>query len=191
MLEYCAIESPLAQPRNALFGQFFSALVGICVAKLFGLNPNHENLYWIAGPIACAAATLAMILTKTIHPPAGATALLAVVDPTTRHLGWFLLPIVLLCSVLIIASALLFNNIQRRFPLHWWTPESLVPIVKKNDDSSTTEGDEENPSTLTLNQEKESDGRCVTIRVGQVLVPDSVNLTPEERELLQRISRML
>ncbi|EAS30616.3 HPP family protein [Coccidioides immitis RS] len=191
VLEYCAIESPLAQPRNALFGQFFSALVGICIAKLFSLNPNHETLYWIAGPIACAAATLVMIITKTIHPPAGATGLLAVVDPTTRRLGWFLLPIVLLSSVLILASALLFNNIQRRFPLHWWTPESLLPTVREKDDGSTTDANEENPSSLTLNEDKASDDVQIMIKAGQISVTDSIILTPDEKEFLERLSRRI
>ncbi|WEW56530.1 hypothetical protein PRK78_001976 [Emydomyces testavorans] len=191
VLEYCAIESPLAQPRNALFGQFFSALVGICVAKLFALNPNHENLYWIAGPIACAAATLVMIVTKTIHPPAGATGLLAVVDPKIRHLGWFLLPIVLLSSVLILISAVLFNNIQRRFPLHWWTPESLLPTIREKDDGSSTETGEENPSFLTLNEEKAPNEPQITLKHGQISVSDSVTLTPDEKQFLERLSRRL
>ncbi|EEP79448.1 predicted protein [Uncinocarpus reesii 1704] len=191
VLEYCAIESPLAQPRNALFGQFFSALVGICVAKLFALNPNHDNLYWIAGPIACAAATLVMILTKTIHPPAGATSLLAVVDPTARNLGWFLLPVVLLSSVLILVSALLFNNVQRQFPLHWWTPEKLLPTIRERDDSSSTDVDEENPTNLSMPEEKAPDDQQIIVAPGQVFVPESITLTADEKHLLERLSRRL
>ncbi|KAI1926132.1 hypothetical protein LOZ66_000611 [Ophidiomyces ophidiicola] len=191
VLEYCAIESPLAQPRNAIFGQFFSALVGICIVKLFELNPNHEKLYWVAGPLACAAATLIMIVTKTVHPPAGATGLLAVVDPTTRRMGWFLLPVVLLCSVLILVVALLVNNVQRQFPMHWWTSESLLSTGQKKEDDST-ETEEADPLPLPVIKEKAPHNRRqITIQTGQIIVPDSLVLTPGEMRCLEEVSRRL
>ncbi|KAI2004563.1 ABC transporter ATP-binding protein arb1 [Ophidiomyces ophidiicola] len=191
VLEYCAIESPLAQPRNAIFGQFFSALVGICIVKLFELNPNHEKLYWVAGPLACAAATLIMIVTKTVHPPAGATGLLAVVDPTTRRMGWFLLPVVLLCSVLILVVALLVNNVQRQFPMHWWTSESLLSTGQKNEDDST-ETEEADPLPLPVIKEKAPHNRRqITIQAGQIIVPDSLVLTPGEMRCLEEPAFLL
>jgi HPP family protein len=75
--------------------------------------------------LACAAATAAMALTKTLHPPAGATALLAVVDDSSLEMGWFLIPVVQLGCILMICTALLLNNIQRRYPVYWWTAEDL------------------------------------------------------------------
>lgn len=66
-----------------------------------------------------------MALTKTVHPPAGATALLAVVDDTLIHIGWFMLPVMLLGCALMLGVALLVNNLERRFPIYWWTPEDL------------------------------------------------------------------
>lgn len=67
-----------------------------------------------------------MAFTKTVHPPAGATALLAVVDDAIIDLGWFLIPVVLLGCALMLVAALVINNIQRRFPIYWWTPEDLA-----------------------------------------------------------------
>ncbi|OAT08129.1 hypothetical protein BDBG_16968 [Blastomyces gilchristii SLH14081] len=127
VLEYCSIDSPLAQPRNAFLGQIIASVIGAGIAKLFALHPHAESWFWLGGPVACAVAVAAMIFSKTIHPPAGATALMACIDPGTRRLGWLLIPLVMLSSSLILATALLLNNIQRRFPLYWWTPENLRP----------------------------------------------------------------
>jgi CBS-domain-containing membrane protein len=60
-----------------------------------------------------------MHLTKTTHPPAGATALIPCVDPHIWALRWYYLPVLLLMSSLVLASALLVNNIQRQYPKSW------------------------------------------------------------------------
>lgn len=74
VLVYGVIDSPLAQPRNVLFGHFIGALVGVCIAKLFGLLPTeerYEELAWLAASLACATSIVLMQMTKTVHPPAG------------------------------------------------------------------------------------------------------------------------
>ncbi|KAK8932430.1 HPP family protein [Metarhizium anisopliae] len=125
VLEFYAIESPLAQPRNAIIGQLISAFVGVAIGKLFQLSDSFKDIQWVGGALACACATSLMALTKTVHPPAGATALLAVVDDTLIHIGWFMLPVMLLGCALMLGVALLVNNLERRFPIYWWTPEDL------------------------------------------------------------------
>lgn len=99
--------------------------MGIAVAKLFQLNDRFEEIKYLGGALACASATALMALTKTVHPPAGATALLAVVDSRLVGIGWFLLPVMALGCGLMLGVAMLVNNIQRRFPIYWWTPEDL------------------------------------------------------------------
>lgn len=84
-----------------------------------------------------------MALTKTVHPPAGATALLAVVDNNLLDIGWFLIPVVLLGCALMLGVALIVNNIERRFPIYWWTPEDLSkkkPILQRRDSSELKNG---------------------------------------------------
>ncbi|KAK2734451.1 hypothetical protein FQN57_001686 [Myotisia sp. PD_48] len=195
VLAYCAIESPLAQPRNAVLGHLLAAVAGVAVSKLFGLHPHPESIYWIAGPMACALATLVMGLTKTVHPPAGATALLAAVDPTTRHLGWFLLPVVLLSCVLILVSALVFNNIQRRFPLHWWTPDDLLKKIREDLESSSDEVIQNNTQQLRGDEMDEKTSmqgeECITIKTGHIYIPPSISLTPNEIELLESLSKRI
>ena len=63
-----------------------------------------------------------MQMTGTTHPPAGATALLPALDDAVWRLSWYYLPIVLLSSVLVLVSALIVNNAQRRYPIFWFTP---------------------------------------------------------------------
>ena len=132
MLIYAAIDSPLAQPRTLVGGHFIGAFLGICVTKLFQLLPHEHyvKLQWLAASLAVSLAIVAMQLTKTIHPPAGATALLAAIDQQFIDLSWYLLPIVLLSSTLALIVALLVNNIQRRYPAFWFTavaPLSVTP----------------------------------------------------------------
>jgi len=125
VLDFYAIESPLAQPRNAIFGQLISALTGVAVCKVFRLSEHFEVVRWIGASLACALATAFMGLTGTVHPPAGATALMAVLNDDVARLGWLLPAPVLLGCGLMLTVALLVNNIQRRFPLYWWSPEEM------------------------------------------------------------------
>jgi hypothetical protein len=66
-----------------------------------------------------------MGVTNTIHPPAGATALLCSTDQQIEELGWFLVPLVGLGSCLMVGVACVVNNVQRTFPVYWWTGEDL------------------------------------------------------------------
>ncbi|GLI75119.1 hypothetical protein PoHVEF18_003370 [Penicillium ochrochloron] len=126
VLVFGAIESPLAQPRSLIFGHFFSALIGICVTKLFSLMPDQErfeSLRWLAASLSTAIAIVVMQLTGTTHPPAGATALLPATNDEVWNLSWYYLPVVLLSSTMLMCCALLLNNnMHRRYPVFWFTP---------------------------------------------------------------------
>ncbi len=108
-----------------MLGQILSSLVGVSVSKLFALSPHADSLRWLAGSVACASATAVMALTGTVHPPAGATAIIAVLEDDVVALGWFFTPVMGLGCGLMLAVALLLNNIQRRFPVYWWSPEEV------------------------------------------------------------------
>jgi hypothetical protein len=64
-----------------------------------------------------------MSLTNTVHPPGGATAVLAATNMDVIRMGWRFIPVVLLGSSLLVTVALIFNNILRQYPVFWWTPE--------------------------------------------------------------------
>ena len=84
VLVYGVIQSPLAQPRNLIGGLVVSAIVGVTAQKLF-----PDTLY-IAAPLAVSLSIVLMQITKTLHPPGGATALIAATDsPQLKSIGYF------------------------------------------------------------------------------------------------------
>ncbi len=118
VLIYGAIKSPLAQPRNLLGGHVLSALIGVTAFKL--LAPH----LWLAAALAVATAIAVMHATKTLHPPGGATALIAVMGGKNIYeLGyWYVLIPVGAGALVLLIVALLFNNLaqRRRYPEFWW-----------------------------------------------------------------------
>jgi CBS-domain-containing membrane protein len=114
VLVYGAIESPLAQPRNLLGGHVVSALVGVTVFKIF------PDIIWITAPLAVSLSIVMMQITKTLHPPGGATALIAVIGSAkVKSLGYlYVLSPVLSGAVILLLVALVFNNITsyRKYP---------------------------------------------------------------------------
>jgi len=118
VLLYGAPKSPLAQPRNVLGGHVISALVGVS-ARLVLPYPG-----WACAALAVACAIALMHATGTLHPPGGATALIAVTGgPKVEALGYLfvLIPAGAGAAVLILV-ALLVNNAakNRRYPEYWW-----------------------------------------------------------------------
>ncbi len=117
VLIYGAIRSPLAQPRNLIGGHVFSAIIGVMTYNL--LN-NHM---WLAASVAVATAIAVMHATKTLHPPGGATALIAVIGSQKIHnLGYLyaIIPAGMGAAIMLLV-ALLINNIpkNRRYPEFW------------------------------------------------------------------------
>jgi hypothetical protein len=154
ILSYNAIEAPLSQPRNLVFGHFFSALVGVCITKLFELLPyrDFDKIRWLAGSLSVGLASVVMSITKTVHPPAGATALMAATLPEVTVLGWWFLPIMLLGSMLMLVSALVINNVFRRYPVYWWTSADLKAIHDQRRGASAS-GDVEKASKTAQQSE--------------------------------------
>jgi CBS-domain-containing membrane protein len=117
VLIFGAIKSPLAQPRNLVGGHIVSALVGVTVFKL--LSP----WMWLAAGVAVGTAIAAMLATKTLHPPAGATSLIAVIGgPKIHAMGYsYALMPVAAGALVLLAVALLFNNLPdtRKYPEYW------------------------------------------------------------------------
>lgn len=114
VLIYGAIQSPLAQPRNLVGGHFISALVGVSVYKFL------PDIVWITAPLAVSLSIIFMQITKTLHPPGGATALLGVIgSEKIKSLGYYYVLSPVLSGVLILLIvALIFNNVtnNREYP---------------------------------------------------------------------------
>ncbi len=114
VLVYGVIQSPLAQPRNLIGGHVISAIVGVTFAKIF------PDIIWLASALAVAGAIVLMQITKTLHPPGGATALIAVTgSPAILKLGYlYVLTPVLSGAIILLFVALIFNNMttNRQYP---------------------------------------------------------------------------
>ncbi|MCU7616787.1 HPP family protein [Chryseobacterium sp. PBS4-4] len=109
VLIYGAIQSPLAQPRNLVGGHVLSALVGVTIYQIV------PDILWLSAPLAVALSIVLMQCTKTLHPPGGATALIAVTSTgKIPELGyWYVLSPVLSGCVILLLVALFFNNITK------------------------------------------------------------------------------
>ena len=118
VLIYGAIRSPLAQPRNLLGGHILSAIVGVSAFQWLGGQP------WLAAAIAVSTSIAVMHLTRTLHPPGGATALIAVIGGDGVHnLGYlYVVMPVALGAITMLAVALIINNIpkNRKYPEFWY-----------------------------------------------------------------------
>jgi CBS-domain-containing membrane protein len=111
VLIYGVPEAPLSQPRNVFFGHTLSAAVGVITYSLFGLS-------WWTAALATAIALIVMLITKTTHPPGGATALVAILNRATPL---YILTPVAAGVIILVFIALITNNLSpnRSYPRYW------------------------------------------------------------------------
>ncbi|OPJ55836.1 HPP family protein [Alkalithermobacter paradoxus] len=118
VLLFAAPSAALAQPKNVFFGQLISALAGTSVYHLLGKT-------WYSIALAVALAIVLMLLTKTVHPPGGATAFLAV---AAEKSFMFIINPVLIGTCILVIVAIIINYLQ---------PQRSY-IIKKNNQTSTS-----------------------------------------------------
>ena len=97
-------ESPLAQPKNIFFGHVLSGLSGLLIMTLIG-----SNIYCLG--LGVGLAIFAMMITNTVHPPAGGNPLIVILGDQT--LSFILMPLAA-GSIIIILFAVIYNRIFRR-----------------------------------------------------------------------------
>ena len=102
---------PFSQPRNVVIGHLLSSLSGLVFLALYGPH-------WWSVALAVATAIALMMLTRTVHPPAGSNPVIIYL----LHPGWsFLLTPTLAGALLLTLVALLYNNATSasRYPKYW------------------------------------------------------------------------
>ena len=97
-------ESPLAQPKNIFFGHILSALSGVLIYFFLGMS-------FLSIGLAVAISVWVMMITKTIHPPAGANPIIAILGG--KGLSFILLPVAT-GALIIIIFAIIYNKILKR-----------------------------------------------------------------------------
>jgi CBS-domain-containing membrane protein len=133
VLVFGIIQSPFAQPRNLIGGHLISAIIGVTIQQLL------PEILWIIAPLAVSLSIVLMQVTKTLHPPGGATALIAVTGSAEiKNLGyWYVFSPVLSGTLILLIVALIFNNMtsNRQYPNHkkyHKIRKRIIPHFKKS-----------------------------------------------------------
>ena len=112
VLIYGAPKAPFSKPKNVFFGHLFSAIIGVAIACIFDGLGIYTDYYPIAIALAVALAIVVMMLTGTIHPPGGATALTCVLN---GFFGWeFIFRPVMLGVILMMVVAYGANYLKAK-----------------------------------------------------------------------------
>jgi CBS-domain-containing membrane protein len=104
--------SPLAQPRNIILGHVITAAIGLIVAYFFGVNEMTLGL-------AVGLSVIAMMLTNTIHPPAGANPL--VIMLAGESWSFLITPVATGALTIVCFGYLYHRTISRQqYPQKWF-----------------------------------------------------------------------
>lgn len=128
VLLFATPHSPLSQPWSLLGGHLISAAIGVTCAK-FLPNPIY------AGALAVALSIGAMHYLRCLHPPGGATALVAVLGgEQVRALGYSFLLTPVLDNVMIILIVAVLAN----FPFNWRRYPRLLAVPQESEKKGST-----------------------------------------------------
>jgi len=111
VLVFAYPDVPFSQPRNILLGHLLSSLTGLVFLAVFGPH------WWVVG-IATGTSIALMMLTRSVHPPAGSNPVIVFL----YHPSWsFILYPTLVGVLMIIIVAMLYNNATRSsgYPRYW------------------------------------------------------------------------
>lgn len=99
--------SPLAQPKNIIIGHVLSATAGVIVYYFLG------NTFISVG-IGVGLAVFLMMVTKTIHPPAGANPIIVILN--SQGINFILYPVAI-GALIIVFFAIIYNRLlKRKYP---------------------------------------------------------------------------
>lgn len=125
VLLFAVFHSPLSQPWAVVGGHLISAAIGVFCARHI---PNPV----MAAAAALGLAMLAMHWLRCLHPPAGATAVFAVIGgQPIQSLGWgYVFSVVGINVALLVLVALALNNLLpgRRYPMRRPAQASGAPF---------------------------------------------------------------
>lgn len=108
VLLFTAYTSPMSQPINVVGGHFVSALVGFLCHMILPAN-------FVMDGLTVGLAVMAMMALRVVHPPAGATAMVAYINTTS----WiFLFFPILIGSILLVGLAMFYHAVTKTvYPL--------------------------------------------------------------------------
>ena len=104
VLVMAVYDSPLAKPKNLILGHILSALSGVIIFYLIG------NTFISLG-LGVALAVFVMMMTNTVHPPAGANPIIVIL--TGQSISFVFLPVAV-GALIIVVFAYLYNRLLKR-----------------------------------------------------------------------------
>ncbi|MDQ0247362.1 CBS-domain-containing membrane protein [Bacillus fengqiuensis] len=110
LLVFGAHKSPLSQPRHVIGGHLLSTTSALIIWSILG-----KSLFTFG--LVLAIVLMLMTLTKTVHPPAAASSLVAV----NTEAGWGFLISIVICTLMLVFISTIYNNLfqTRQYPKHW------------------------------------------------------------------------
>lgn len=103
VLVFAYPDVPFSQPRNVVAGHVMSSAVGLLFLTVCGPH-------WWAMALAVASAIALMMLTRTVHPPAGSNPVIVFL---TQPSWWFLLFPTFIGVLILVAVALVYHHLTR------------------------------------------------------------------------------
>ncbi|WP_142247933.1 HPP family protein [Alkalihalobacterium alkalinitrilicum] len=100
LLVFAAHAGPFSQPRHILGGHFISTIVALSIWDIFGRT--HLKI-----EITLAVVLFLMVVSKMLHPPAAASAIVAI----NTEAGWGFLLTILISAIILIAISVAYNNL--------------------------------------------------------------------------------
>jgi hypothetical protein len=132
-----------------------------------------------------------MLLTNTVHPPGGASAVLAATDPVITAMGWYFVGLVLWGATLMVMVGLVINNIQRQFPIYWWTPLDLRKAKIEDEEVVPDARGGLEPKKTVEEQHYNQVGNRIEVNGAEVVLPDDMSLNAEETKVLEKLRERL
>ncbi|CAE7515676.1 unnamed protein product, partial [Symbiodinium pilosum] len=126
VIVFSGYKTPVAQPKNVIIGNTIGGLVGVVVFNLMR-ELGLEKMVWLGAALSVSLTIVVQELTKTVHPPGGATALIYIITPPVQHMGYlFVFCPSFLGAVIMVAVACVTNNLaeDRVYPQYWWPSEN-------------------------------------------------------------------
>lgn len=111
LLLFALPEAPLSQPRSVIGGHLLASVIAAGCLMLFGPQ------WWAIG-LATGLGVGCMMLTRTVHPPAGSNAIIVFLAKP----GWGLLVFsTVIGTVALVVIAVVYHRATRRhrYPLYW------------------------------------------------------------------------
>lgn len=110
LLVFAAHQLPFSQPRYILGGHLISTFTALAIWDVFG--KSHITI-----GLTLALVLFFMIILKVVHPPAAASAMVAI----NTQAGWGFLLTIITASLILIMISVIYNNLfkARQYPKQW------------------------------------------------------------------------